>query len=217
MAMALRLIAMFSILLLALLLPAGRLDLPFVWAYVGVLLLGVVFVGLTLDRDLLRERLQPAPGGRDRNLRIIALPFFVAHFLVAGLDAGRFHWSTPAPTPVRIAATVLMAACFGLGMWAMKTNRFFSPVVRIQKERGHTLVTGGPYRFIRHPGYASALVGYPCGAIVLGSWWSLLPLLPLLGLLLRRAILEDRFLHEHLAGYCEFAQRVRFRLIPGVW
>jgi protein-S-isoprenylcysteine O-methyltransferase Ste14 len=110
-----------------------------------------------------------------------------------------------------------LAASLSLVLWALTQNRFFSPVVRIQTERGHHLITRGPYRFIRHPGYLGGAGSALCGAIALGSCWALLPAAGVAGVLLRRTILEDRFLHRELAGYQDYARKVRYRVLPGIW
>jgi len=196
---------------------AGRLDLPFFWAYVAVPVIAALTVARYMDPDLLKERLRPGPGGTDRYLPFVAAPFWVAHLAVAGLDAGRFHWSDHVPLALQIVGLIVFAATHALVAWALCINPFFSPVVRIQSERGHVLVTDGPYRWGRHPGYAALLVGLPLRGLALGSWWSLVPLVPALILILRRTVIEDRFLHAHLAGYPDYAQRVRYRLLPGVW
>jgi protein-S-isoprenylcysteine O-methyltransferase Ste14 len=99
----------------------------------------------------------------------------------------------------------------------MVSNKFFSTIVRIQKERGHTVQTGGPYRFVRHPGYASLLGSYITIPIALGSLWACIPMLLLVINLLIRTILEDRTLQNELDGYKEYARRVRYRLIPRIW
>jgi protein-S-isoprenylcysteine O-methyltransferase Ste14 len=99
----------------------------------------------------------------------------------------------------------------------MKANRFFSPVVRIQSERGHHLVDSGPYRLVRHPGYAGSLLSCVGGALALGSCWALVPVGALGVLILRRIVVEDRFLKANLEGYAEYSERVRYRLLPGVW
>jgi protein-S-isoprenylcysteine O-methyltransferase Ste14 len=99
----------------------------------------------------------------------------------------------------------------------MASNKYFSTIVRIQQERGHTVQTGGPYRFIRHPGYASMLVSYLMTPLVLGSLWAIIPAILLVVNLVVRTILEDRTLQNELAGYRQYAGRVRYRLIPGVW
>lgn len=195
---------------------AGRWDLPWCWAVMAVqafIMLAGMFV---IDPGLLKERFHPGQGGLDRHLRFTATPFLVASLLIAGLDA-RHGWSGEIPVVVRVFG--LSAVFLGgvLSLWAIHVNHFFSPVVRIQEERGHCLVTGGPYRFIRHPGYLGFLVGFALWGLPLGSWWSMLPALPVMALFLRRIILEDRFLHENLPGYVEYAQGVRYRLIPGVW
>ncbi len=196
---------------------AGRLDLPWFWAYAGVLLAATIAGPCFVDRGLMQERLRPAPGGVDRRLRAWASPFFFAHLILAGLDVGRFHWSDMVPTWLRAAALPGLGLGFVVALWAMHVNPFFSPVVRIQSERGHRVITGGPYRWIRHPGYCASMVMFPCGALVLGSWWSLAPLGVALLLVLRRIAIEDRYLHANLAGYVEYAGRVRYRLLPRIW
>jgi protein-S-isoprenylcysteine O-methyltransferase Ste14 len=196
---------------------AGRWDLPWFWALIATHS-GFMAVAVTrIDPELRRERIRPGPGGRDRALRAIALPFVLAHLAVAGLDVGRFGWSGTVPFAVHAIALVGYAAGMGLAVWAMASNRFFSPVVRLQRERGHHLVTDGPYRYLRHPGYTGGLLATLLGGVVLGSWWSLLPLAPLVALLLRRTVVEDRLLREQLEGYAGYAERVPYRLLPGVW
>jgi protein-S-isoprenylcysteine O-methyltransferase Ste14 len=196
---------------------AGRWDLPFAWAYVAVQGGAMGAAATLLDRDLLRERLRPGPGGIDRGLRFVVMPFFTTHLVVAGLDIGRYQWSGRMAIGIQIAAVVGLAASVTLSVWAASVNRFFSPVVRIQAERGHSVVTSGPYQWIRHPGYAATLGSTLCSGLVLGSWWSMLPLAPLPLLILRRTIIEDWYLRERLEGYADYAERVRYRLIPGVW
>ncbi len=196
---------------------AGRLDLPWFWALIGVHVVLMSAAIRAIDPDLMQERLRPAPGGEDRSLRWLMMPFLLAQVIVAGLDAGRFGWSGPVPLVVHGTGLLLFASGITLAMRAMIVNRFFSPVVRIQVERGHRLITEGPYRFVRHPGYAGVLLSFLGSGLVLGSWWSLLPLIPAMVLILRRTILEDRYLREHLEGYVGYAERVRYRLLPGVW
>ena len=204
-------------LLVALFGSAGRLDLPFFWAYVTVAVVVMIIAYLRMPQDLVQERLRPGEGGTDRHLRTIATPLYLAHLVIAGLDVGRFHWSDTVPLALQIAGLGGVVLALSLSMWAVTVNRFFSPVVRVQRERGHHVVTGGPYRFIRHPGYAATLLSIPSGAVALGSWWSMAPLAPVAILILRRARIEDRYLHEHLPGYAAYAGQVPFRLIPGVW
>jgi hypothetical protein len=130
---------------------AGRWNLPLFWAYVGVFSVPFLVVALTAyDPDLAKERFRPGPGGKDW-LFVVGRSLVPAHLAVAGLDVGRYRWSDTVPFGVRIAGLVGFAASFGLVLWAVAVNRFFSPVVRIQRERGHHVVTGGPYRWVRHP------------------------------------------------------------------
>ena len=196
---------------------AGRLDLPFFWAWLTVSVAAVLVIARYMDPGLMKERMRPGQGGLDRRLRFVAVPFWLAHLVVAGLDVGRFHWSGHVPLAVQIVGLIGLIATYALGGWAVCVNRFYSPVVRVQSDRGHVLVTDGPYRRVRHPGYAAFLVGMPCGGLTLGSWWSVVPLAILVLLVLRRTIIEDRYLQQNLEGYADYAQRVPYRLIPGVW
>ncbi len=196
---------------------AGRWNLPFAWAYIVVLAAAMAAAALVVDPGLLNERARPGPGGIDRNLRFIVLPFFAAHLVVAGLDVGRYEWTGHVAIGIQLAGIVGLAASMALSVWAASVNRFFSPVVRIQTERGHHVVTGGPYRLVRHPGYTAASVSMLCSGPALGSWWSLLALAPLFVLIFRRTVIEDRYLHDQLDGYVDYAKRVPYRLIPGVW
>jgi len=196
---------------------AGRWDLPFLWAYAVVLAGLFAALILTVDPELLRERRSPGPGGEDRSARLVLSALAVAHVVIALLDVGRFQWSPRVPPWLQASGLVLFAAAMATLVWAMAVNRFFSPVVRIQAERGHHLISAGPYRFVRHPGYAAMVVGLPASALALGSWWALLPAAAFAALILRRTRIEDPFLFARLPGYPAYAARVRCRLLPGVW
>ncbi len=170
-----------------------------------------------VDPELMEERWHPAAERRQLvPLVLIGVPLYIGHLVIAGLDAGRYHWSRTRPG-VQIAALALSAASWALVDWAMVANRFFSSVVRIQAERGHHLVTTGPYRYVRHPGYVGGIVGFLAGPVVLGSWWALAPLAPIVLFVLWRTAAEDRFLCAWLPGYASYAGRVRYRLVPGIW
>jgi protein-S-isoprenylcysteine O-methyltransferase Ste14 len=136
--------------------------------------------------------------------------------LVAGLDA-LFDWSPPFSLPVKILALVTIVAGYVLGSYALIENRFFSGMVRIQTDRGHQVVSSGPYRWIRHPGYAGALLTYLATPLLLDSGWSFLPTVFITVLLVIRTALEDRTLQIELAGYAEYARKVQYRLLPGIW
>jgi protein-S-isoprenylcysteine O-methyltransferase Ste14 len=140
----------------------------------------------------------------------------MAMWITAGLDH-RFHWSNGISSlafAAGVAAALLGAA---LTAWAMRSNKFFSSVVRIQKDRGHTVVDGGPYRFIRHPGYAGMFVFTLVTPLILGSYWALAPAAITVSATLLRTALEDLTLHHELDGYADYARRVRYRLFPPVW
>ena len=215
---ALRGLAFLGVLVGLLFGSAGRWDLPFFWAYIAInVLLGLVG-SRTVDPGLQEERWHPAARNREFWLMVfVGGPLYLGHFVVAGLDAGRFHWSHGIGIATQIAATVAFATGWSLVTWAVIVNRFFSPVVRIQEERGHQLVTSGPYRFVRHPGYIGAIVGFLSGPLLLGSWWALVPAAMLCVGIVMRTIAEDRFLRAEFVGYANYAARVRFRLIPGIW
>jgi protein-S-isoprenylcysteine O-methyltransferase Ste14 len=206
-----------SLMALLLFVSAGRWDLPWFWAVIGVHTTILILGFSSIDRELQHERMKPGPGGKDRLLRVFMMPFFMAHLVVAGLDVGRFHWSGPLPIGLQAAGLAVYVAAISLSVWAMLVNRFFSPVVRIQGERGHHLITGGPYGFVRHPGYLGVILASLSSGVALGSWWSLVPLLGALGLVFRRTILEDRMLRAELPGYADYAKHVCYRLLPGVW
>jgi len=196
---------------------AGRLDLPWFWAVIVIHTVSMAAAVPRIDPELRKERFSPGPGGKDRLLRLIVLPIVLVHLVIAGLDAGRFHWSGEVAVSVHAAGLVVYTLGLWLAFWAMSANRFFSPVVRIQKERGHHLITTGPYRFVRHPGYVGVMSATLGGGLALGSYWSMVPLVVFFLLFIRRTALEDRFLLAELEGYAEFAQKVRYRVLPGIW
>ena len=136
--------------------------------------------------------------------------------LVAGLDA-LYGWSPFFSLPVKIIALIIILAGYALGSYALIENRFFSGMVRIQTDRGHHVISSGPYRLVRHPGYAGALLTYLATPLFLDSGWAYLPVICLTIVLVIRASLEDQTLQEELTGYGEYARRVRYRLIPGIW
>lgn len=196
---------------------AGRLDLPFVWAYVAVTAAVGVVGTLVAGLDLLHERLRPGPGGRADMVIYLGIPLWLLHLILAGLDIGRFHWSDVIPGWLRVGGLLGMALSSAVVIWAMGVNKYFSSVVRLQPERGQRVVSDGPYRFVRHPGYAAMLLYLPGSILALGSLVGGVPMLLWLGPLLNRVVTEDRFLMERLAGYEDYSQRVRYRLLPGVW
>jgi protein-S-isoprenylcysteine O-methyltransferase Ste14 len=136
--------------------------------------------------------------------------------LIVGMDE-LLRWSPSFGTPVKIIALVIMVAGYILTSYALVENRFFSGMVRLQTDRGQRVVSSGPYRWVRHPGYAGALLVYLVTPLFLDSALAYLPVMLTLGFYVTRTYLEDQFLHEELEGYHEYAMRVRYRLLPGIW
>lgn len=119
-------------------------------------------------------------------------------------------WTPPVSRSLQILAMALQT-------WAMAVNPFFSSVIRLQSDRGHHVITRGPYRFVRHPGYFAMLAIMPATAVALGSLAALAPAILYDALILRRTLKEDEFLVKNLSGYCDYATRVSQGLIPGLW
>jgi protein-S-isoprenylcysteine O-methyltransferase Ste14 len=198
-------------------LAAGTWDLPWVWTYLGVSVLTWAVGSYFMDPSLRRNRVEFGAEGKDRILEWGLMPFYLAFLVVAGLDLGRYHWSGDVPVAVRVAALVVYVAALGVGFWAWRVNRFATRNVRIQKESGQFVVMGGPYRIIRHPSYAMAVVSLPSAAVAIGSWWSLIPLLGVIALFLHRTAYEDAMLRASLDGYADYARKVRWRICPLIW
>ena len=170
-----------------------------------------------LDPDLLRERMRPGGKKPPFSLKIFSLVLSM-HWVVAGLDRGRFHWSDDVPGWLQGVCLFTVAAGYALALWAMRVNRFFSSVIRIQTDRSQHVVSTGPYAFVRHPGYTAGILIIAASGPALGSWLAAaLLVIVSLPFLLYRAVTEDRFLQVELAGYSDYAARVRWRLLPGIW
>ena len=210
-------IAMFAIMAIALFASAGSFAFISFWIYLAIMAAIFVASFLWVDPDLARERMRP--GGQKPPLAIWLFTIvLIAHYVVAGLDRGRFHWSDRVPDWLQAVALMAMAASFALVLWAMVVNRFFSSVIRIQHDRGQHVISTGPYAVIRHPGYLAGIVFVVTSGIALGSWYAALMLtVCTVPFLLYRVIAEDRVLHAELPGYADYAARVRWRLVPGVW
>jgi protein-S-isoprenylcysteine O-methyltransferase Ste14 len=210
------------ILVLSLFLPAGT------WAWFRGWLFLVVVVGasfvitLHLQRvnpDVVAARVNRTKGTKRWDLLlgvILGLPTILAIPILAAFDDGRYHW-LPVPWWGCVLGYALLIAGMAGVTWAESENKFFEPSVRIQTDRGHKVIDTGPYAIIRHPGYVSGFLVFIGMALALGSLWALIPAILLCSLLVLRTIWEERTLQEELAGYKEYAQRVRYRLVPGVW
>jgi protein-S-isoprenylcysteine O-methyltransferase Ste14 len=202
---------------------AGTTDYAGGWLYLGEMIAIAVVFGLYMvrvDPGLLAERLKP-PIQKDQPLadKLIIIPLLLLLFGAMGFmaaDAARWHLST-APPAVQWVGSVLLLAAILFMHWTMRTNSFAAPVVKIQKERGQTVITTGPYAIVRHPLYFGALFYVAATSLVLGSWWGLATV-PLVACAFAIRIgVEEKALREGLQGYADYAHRVRWRLIPFLW
>ena len=220
-ALGLGLLAMYLVAMAAVLFgAAGTFAVPMFWAYLAVfavLCLAASVAVYLLSPDLVKERVRPGEGEQDRvTVRALNL-FMFAQLLLAGLDVGRLHWSATVPFPLQILGLLGFAMGMGLTTWAMLVNRFFSSAVRLQPDRGQHVVTSGPYRVVRHPGYSGGLLLLLSIGVALGSWIAIVPIMLIVPFMVRRTLIEERMLATALPDYVDYMQRVRPRIVPGVW
>ena len=196
---------------------AGSVALPTFWLYWAILAAVFVAAFTLLDRGLLQERMRP--GGRPTPLGLRLLNVvLLTHWIIAGLDRGRLHWSDNVPLWLQVLGLVTVVAGYALVFWAMMVNRFFSSVVRIQSDRGQYVVTSGPYALVRHPGYSAGILIMAASGVALGSWLAGAFLVAVsFPFLLYRVFKEERLLQTRLDGYADYARCVRWRLVPGIW
>ena len=202
-------------------LPAGTRAWPKGWLFVLVLLGVISAVFLVLHRVnpeviVARSRFHEGTKVWDKILLGFYFPAMAAVLLVAALDDGRFHWF-PVPWWVCGVGYALLLAGIGIVTWAEGVNKFFEVTVRIQTDRGHEVIETGPYAIARHPGYVGGILHAIGMALSLGSLWALIPAGVASTVLVVRTRWEDQTLQEELNGYKEYTQRVKYRLIPGVW
>jgi protein-S-isoprenylcysteine O-methyltransferase Ste14 len=199
------------------LLLAGTFRDAWLWAYVGVWAAATAYALLGMDEELAKERFRPPTAGADAIAIGFLRLFALSHLVVGALDGGRWHLTAPVPPFVRASALAGMATGLAMFYRAMRENRFFSSVVRLQTDRGHRVVDSGPYSIVRHPGYAGLILAPPLSGLALGSWLAAGIGVVISLMVVRRVLFEDAFLRTHLDGYISYAQRVPDRLIPGVW
>lgn len=204
-------------------LSSGRLDWTMAWVYVGAF--AAVLTALTVyqewaNPELVEERseFKPREGVQtwDVILSAVARVSLLASYVIAGLDV-RFGWKPEIPPALQYAAFALALLGADLIVWAMAANRYAAVYARVQQERGHTVATTGPYCFVRHPFYVGVIAFALLIPLALGSLWALTSGGLAVLLFIVKAAAEDRLLQAELPGYAEYAQRVRYRLLPGVW
>jgi protein-S-isoprenylcysteine O-methyltransferase Ste14 len=219
----LEVLAEFAVFAALLFVSAGTLLWPAGWAFIAIFFSFAVAIVLWLARkepELLAERMSsPMQSGQplwDKVFVVAVMVLFVAWLILMPMDAVRFGWSD-VPDWLQILGALGVVLSFYIMFLTFRENAFLAVVVKVQEERGQSVVSTGPYRYIRHPMYASTFLFFPGSALLLGSWWGLLLCVALLGLLVWRIPLEERMLENGLAGYDEYARKVRYRLIPRVW
>ncbi len=206
----------------ALFLAAGRWDWIRGWISVALSVITMTIVGAVVrhyNAPLMEERAKWRRKDTkpfDKIFLAIYLPIVFIHPVVAGLDAVRYHWSSMPFAFVYVGA-ILFTVAMVLIAWVMVVNPFAESSVRIQTDRGHTVVTSGPYRIVRHPMYVGAILMYVSISLVWGSVWALVLAAVLAAMMIWRTGREDQTLRQELAGYEEYAARTPYRLLPGLW
>jgi protein-S-isoprenylcysteine O-methyltransferase Ste14 len=201
---------------------AGTLDWPEAWLYMILQFSFSAMLAVWLKRrnpELLRDRmafLKPTAKNWDKIILIISTVVFVPYLILPGLDAVRFQWSSVPPI-IKGVGFIGIILSFTLVFWVMKENTFLSRIVEIQKERGHKVITTGPYQYVRHPMYFGVIILFFSIPVALGSLWSLIPSATLTVLILIRTVLEEKTLREELNGYNSYAEKVRYKIVPGIW
>jgi len=209
----------FLIFILALLfLPAGTLNWPEAWLYLTSYICYMIPTLLYLKKnspDLLIKRTEMKPEkGWDLVFTLVASAVFIALFVIAGLDAVRYRWSV-APIELEALGFVGIIFSFIILFLVMKENAYLFRIVKVEK--GHEVVTTGPYSVVRHPMYAAMIIQLTCTSLALGSYYALIPAALINALIVIRTILEDKTLQRELEGYVEYSKKTPYRLLPGVW
>jgi protein-S-isoprenylcysteine O-methyltransferase Ste14 len=201
---------------------AGTFDWPEAWVYIIIQFGWSIGLSIWLwrhDPELLKDRMKftkKSAKGWDKVLTFASTPFYIAYLVIPGFDSVRYQWSH-VPLVAKVLCFILLVASFIWISLIMKENTYLSRFVEIQKERGHKVITTGPYKFVRHPMYIGAAILLICLPIALGSLYALIPTAFCICLMIVRTVLEDKTLHKELEGYVEYAQKTKYRLIPGIW
>jgi protein-S-isoprenylcysteine O-methyltransferase Ste14 len=209
-----------QVVLFAVLLFVSSGQIAWLWAciYLCTYVLIIIINAFILPADLIEERGKSKENVKKWDKVIMTLNIFPALgiLVVAGLDY-RFGWSPAISEWIKVSALILMLLGHAFFSWSMISNHFFSTAVRLQFDRSHQVATSGPYKYVRHPGYVGFIILNLATPLILGSLWALIPGAILTILFLIRTALEDKTLRNELEGYKEYAQKVPYRLIPGIW
>ena len=208
----------------ALFISAGSIQWWEGWAYVGMSLVVLITSRLLIiikNPDMAIERAEASQKEGVKSWDKILLPITaiigpLISWIIAGLDE-RFGLTPDLPDYFQIIALCLIFLGNMVGTWSMIVNRFFSSQVRIQKDRGHYVIDTGPYRIVRHPGYAGSILAWIAAPVFFSSYWVAIPSIVVIILIIIRTALEDQTLQEELPGYHEYSNRVCYRLVPGIW
>jgi protein-S-isoprenylcysteine O-methyltransferase Ste14 len=214
-------IALFIVFMAMIFAAAGTLDWPELWFFLGFYVTTVTTLIIWLkkhDPGLLKERMSVGKNVKSWDKKIIRvyIVLLLIMFLIAPLDAVRFHWSH-VPFVLKGIAYLIILVSWAIGLWAFRENSYLSQFVRIQADRGHQVCTTGPYKFIRHPMYLAVILTVLCLPLVLGSFWAFAPAALIAALFVLRTSLEDKTLRDELPGYAEYAEKVTWKLVPKVW
>lgn len=207
--------------LFILLLSAGRLNYWQGWLYI-ILTILINTISILLVKDdisLLEERFKPGKGIKSWDIKLFTITFLllISSFIIAGLDSGRYYWSPKLPGYINCLGIILTIGGNVIFLIAEKQNQYFSSFVRIQSERGHTVCESGLYSIIRHPGYSGIIISYIGLPLLFNSLWMFIPMILSIIILLFRTKLEDETLTKELKGYDLYKEKIRFKLIPGIW
>ncbi len=202
-----------------LLITSGSMSWLWGWVLIMVILIGNILNILFISPELMDERIGIKKGSQGYDILLATIvgrlgPLSV--IITAGLDY-RFGWSLPFPITLNVLGLVLLILGFALVFLAMRENKFFSSVIRIQKERNHQVISSGLYRFVRHPGYAGAIIYLLALPFITSSWWGLIPSITTIVITIIRTSLEDNWLMRELPGYIDYTKQVYYRILPRVW
>jgi protein-S-isoprenylcysteine O-methyltransferase Ste14 len=195
-------------------LAAGTWHLRMLNAFIVALGSSLLMMMLAIEPQITQDSGHADDQTEDTRARLALVSLFLFTMCLAAVDAGRLHFSNKVPAAVSVVALILFVAASAFQAWAMAVNSFYSPVIHIQAEREHNVVTRGPYRVLRHPAYFANIVAVPASALAIGSWVALIPAAACFVLTVWRARREDEFLKKNLAGYREYVERVPGGVFP---